>query len=169
MDRRNYSIGIDPGLRGAVCVLDKSGAIEDLFVLESSAGMIDGFWLHTLLVKFKKDLAWVTLEKTHTMPGQGIVGAHNYGINQGVIIGVVRSLGYPLSIVGALIWQKEIWQGATSKSKNPKQVSKLVAKNLFPLANFRATPRCTTDHDGIIDALLIAEYGRRRTYGNDSK
>jgi hypothetical protein len=37
-----------------------------------------------------------------------------------------------------------------------------VCRRLFPGVSLRATPRCTTDHDGMAEALLIAEYARRK-------
>jgi len=86
----------------------------------------------------------------------------NYGLIEGVCIGV----GIPYTIVPPREWQKVMLSGV-SKKLNTKAASILIAKRLYPGVSLRATERCTTDHHGMSDALLIAEYGRR-TKGGDA-
>lgn len=42
------------------------------------------------------------------------------------------------------------------------------AQELFPDVSLLASDRCKRPHDGLADALLIAEYGRRRLVGGQA-
>ena len=42
-----------------------------------------------------------------------------------------------------------------------KDLSRQKAKQLFPKEDFRRTPKCKKAHDGMCDALCLAEYIRR--------
>lgn len=55
-------------------------------------------------------------------------------------------------------WQKEMIPGHKGDTK-PRALE--LARRLWPEEKWLATPRCKTPHDGMIDAALIAEYGRR--------
>jgi hypothetical protein len=56
-------------------------------------------------------------------------------------------------------WQRVMIPGA--KSGETKARALEVAGRLWPTTDWRASDRCRTPHDGLIDAALIAEYGRR--------
>jgi len=56
-------------------------------------------------------------------------------------------------------WQKVMLPGC--KPGDTKRRALEVARRLWPTCDWRATPRCTTPHDGLIDAALIAEWARR--------
>ena len=56
-------------------------------------------------------------------------------------------------------WKKEF------NLDSDKQKSIDTAKKLFPDVNLFRTNRCTKEHDGMAEALLIAEYGRRKEIG----
>jgi hypothetical protein len=51
-----------------------------------------------------------------------------------------------------------------TKRIDTKAMSELACKRLFPDVKFTATDRCTKTHDGMTDATLIAEYGRRKVH-----
>lgn len=70
------------------------------------------------------------------------------------------SAGYSYTIVPARTWQRTMFAGL-GKVKDTKAASILVAKRLFPCVNLRPG-QCRKDQDGLSDALLIAEYGRRQ-------
>jgi hypothetical protein len=56
-------------------------------------------------------------------------------------------------------WQRVMIPGA--KGGETKARALEVARRLWPGTDWRASDRCRTPHDGLIDAALIAEYGRR--------
>lgn len=58
-------------------------------------------------------------------------------------------------------WQKAMMPNcATGQTK---KYALTVAKQLWPGETFYANERCRTPHEGIVDALLIAEYARRQS------
>jgi hypothetical protein len=70
----------------------------------------------------------------------------------------VRS--YSCTIVPARTWQRTMFAGL-GKVEDTKAASILVAKRLFPEVDLRPG-MCRKDQDGLADAILIAEYGRRQ-------
>lgn len=56
-------------------------------------------------------------------------------------------------------WQKELLGKIPPGETKPRALA--LAKTLWPDEPFLATPRCKVPHDGLVDAALIAEYGRR--------
>jgi hypothetical protein len=52
-------------------------------------------------------------------------------------------------------------EGLEFRLNSDKENSIEVCKKLFPQVNLLATPRCKKEHDGIAEALLMAEYTRR--------
>ena len=87
--------------------------------------------------------------------------AGNFGMNFGFIQGVLKAYSIPYELVTPQKWKKEF------SCTSDKNTSIEVCKRLFPNVNLKATDRCKKDHDGIAEALLIAEYGRRHYNGND--
>lgn len=67
---------------------------------------------------------------------------------------------YPYTIVSARTWQIVMF-AALGKIDDTKAASIMIAKRLFPGVNLRPG-ECKKDQDGLSDALLMAEYGRRQ-------
>ena len=144
-------IGVDPGKNGGIAIL--SDTIPDVTVRVFSEDEL----LHickTFRKTFNEDCKCV-LEKVNAMPGQGVVSMFNFGQNYGFIQGVLKAYNIPFELVPPQKWKKEF---SVSSDKN---TSIEVAKRLFPGVNLKATERCKKDHDGMAEALLISEYGRR--------
>lgn len=70
------------------------------------------------------------------------------------------SAGYPYTIVPARTWQKVMFAGL-GKVEDTKAASIVRVKQLFPGVNLRPG-ECKKDQDGLSDAILLAEYGRRQ-------
>ncbi len=61
-------------------------------------------------------------------------------------------------------WQRTFWSKpkmAKGTKFDTKAAALLVARRLWPSESFLANDRCRVAHDGIVDAVLIAEYCRR--------
>ena len=81
---------------------------------------------------------------------------HGFGLLCGICIGLeLRHV-----VVSPRTWQAEMFVGVLSG--DPKAASVLVAKRLFPGVSLRRTDRCRKDDHNFADALLLAEYGRRK-------
>lgn len=58
----------------------------------------------------------------------------------------------------------QCWQKAmlNCKAGDTKPAALTLARSLWPAESWLASERCRTAHDGMIDAALIAEFGRRK-------
>lgn len=146
-------IGIDPGKTGALAVIEEGIAFVTPF---DERGYID-----TLLTCDPKQTV-VCLEHVHSMPGQGVASVFKFGENFGWIQGVLMALNIPYELVTPQKWKKEF--SATSD----KNTSIDVCKRLFPSVSLKKSERCTKDNDGFAEALLMAEYARRKFGGDEA-
>ena len=153
-------IGIDPGKNGGIAVIremnSKPGIIDRLVVKSYSEEHLIELLDYA---RGKMDNPRCVLEKVNAMPGQGVVSMFNFGQNFGFIQGVLKAYGIPYELVTPQKWKKEF---SVTSDKN---TSIEVCKRLFPNVNLKATERCKKDHDGMAEALLMAEYGRRHYNG----
>ncbi len=112
----------------------------------------------------------VVIEKVHSMPGQGVASTFKFGLVYGMQIATVVCKQLPNTFVTPQKWTKEIHQGIKSDLK-PKEKSQVAMSQLFPTVDFKG-PRAKKHHEGLTDALLLAEYWRRqsrRTAGQAEK
>lgn len=155
-------VGIDPGKSGAIVALGENGYDGYVLIPMPLSGKEicpKGISAALHAITFEGD-THIFIEHAQAMPKNGSVAMFNYGCGFGYLIGVCAHAGYPFTLVKPRQWQKVMHQGA-DQSADPKDRSAQVVHRLFPNVTFKKTPRCTKDHDGMIDALLIAEYGRR--------
>ena len=146
-------IGIDPGKNGGIAIIDSDGAIAFPFSEERLLIELDGIAQEYECI--------CCLEHVHAMPKQGVSSTFNFGMNFGFIQGVLKAYSIPYELVTPQKWKKEF------SCTSDKNTSIEVCKRLFPNVNLKATERCKKDHDGLAEALLIAEYGRRHYNGRE--
>jgi len=113
----------------------------------------------------------VFIEDVHAIFGAAAGSTFAFGHICGSIETLVKCCDIPHTKVQPKLWQKSIYQGIPEirkPSKNGKKgkldtkaMSAVAAKRLFPTADLRKSDKCKVVHDGIVDAVLIAEYGRR--------
>lgn len=154
-------IGIDPGKNGGIAVIhDKLPKPIDVTVYKYSdddlIDVIDVCTKGSSIAVHRDEEIKCVLEKVNAMPGQGVVSMFNFGQNFGFIQGVLKSYEIPFELVPPQKWKKEF---SVTSDKN---TSIEVVKRLFPNVNLKATERCKKDHDGMAEALLMAEYARRK-------
>ena len=142
-------IGIDPGVSGALAVL-REGRDAQVVTWDPEA-----YKDALRAVSVAGECAVACLEKVSAMPKQGVTSMFNFGENFGYIRGLLEANGIPYELVTPKKWQKEF-------SVTDKNSSVEVCKRLFPGVSLRRTEKCKKDHDGMSDALLMAEYARRR-------
>lgn len=140
-------IGIDPGQKGGYAIIDGDSVRTYP-------------WDDKAFIEFAKNLdntnCVCCLEKVGAMPKQGVSSMFNFGKSAGFIEGVLQTCGIPYQLVPPQKWKKEF---SISSDKNQ---SIAVCKRLFPNISLRRTDRCTTDSDGMAEALLLSEYARRK-------
>lgn len=150
--------GIDPGLKGGISIISSSNVHNK--VSQSWKMPETDKDLFSILHYLKTMKARVVIEKAQCMPKMSTTAMFNYGVGYGKILGMLIALEIPYHEVRPTEWKKEVLAGV--KDKRSKLESILMVNRIFPEADLLATPRSTVPHDGIAEAILIAEYGRRR-------
>lgn len=144
-------IGIDPGKSGGIAFIDTEISVSETVPYSDKALIA--------LCKNASDHnfdAVCCLEKVGAMPGQGVVSMFSFGQSVGYIKGVLESFKIPYQEIAPQKWKREF--GLTSD----KAQSAEICRKLFPDVSLLATPRCKKPHDGMAEALLMAEYARRK-------
>lgn len=136
--------GIDPGKNGAYAIID--GEEVQIFPWNNVEFISKFATLNDVVV---------CVEKVGAMPKQGVTSTFNFGKSAGYIEGALEALGIAYQLVPPQKWKKEY------SLRSDKKQSIAVCKRLFPAVSLRRTARCTTDDDGLAEALLMAEYARR--------
>lgn len=160
-------VGCDPGLRGGVAsILD--GKLHDVVPMPLAAGEMHPGPLVAYLTSLGHKIDRVFIEHSQAFPKMvGKSTVFNFGCGFGILQGVVGALCLPYTLVKPREWQRLMHKG-TDASAEPKARSLCAAYSLFPSQSWLATPKCKKDHDGMIDAALIAYYGYRQMSGLDS-
>lgn len=150
------TIGIDPGLSGAVALLDGDGLPElvaDLPVIrDGRLSWIDGGALQSVLLEALHGRPCrAAVERVSAMPAQGIASAFTFGVGFGSILSVLQTLHLPIELVTPAQWKT-----ALGLSKD-KRASLDKARLLFPTAELHLAK-----HDGRAEALLLAHFALNR-------
>lgn len=164
-------VGIDPGLSGAFCFMKIDDASKQLCSIDfEKMPVIEREIDFQGLVKifqyvFVNDAPAFFIEKVSAMPGQGVCSMFKFGRCVGAVQMLAALSDAPVIEVSPQKWQKEMHEGISRNSvKCPKNRSLIAAGRLFPKVNLLATERSRKAHEGFVDALLIAEYGRRQLF-----
>lgn len=152
-------LGIDPGKFGAMAVLDfHTGQLVSRTVRQEILRDIY-HWLYML----RDQRVFVGLEQAvgGSFDGKprGAGAMFTYGREFGHLESMLVILRVPHTLIAPAVWTKELHRGTYAGS--PKEKSLLAAQGLWPKDDFRATERSHKPHNGIVDAMLIAEYTRR--------
>ncbi len=163
-------IGIDPGKTGGIATIYPDGkvALQRMPVISSNKrDVLDISELRRdfrLWVNVVEDepVPHVFIEKQQPLPPKMGGSAANFqrGYNLGVLEALCCSLWLPYELVSPLRWQRLML--ADVVGDDTKQRAILACDRLFPEVDLRPTERSKKPHGGLVDALLIAEYGRRR-------
>ena len=142
------NIGIDPGKKGGWAVIDGDGV--EVYAWD------DQTFVNVMAATMNKGKCIAAVEKVGAMPGQGVTSMFTFGQGYGFIHGVLTALGIPFQVVPPREWKKEFGLNS-DKSKSIE-----VCHRLFPDVDLKRTEKCRTDSDGKAEALLIAEWCRRK-------
>lgn len=142
-------VGIDPGKSGALAMIDAESGIAFAIPYDPKKYIDELRFLDPA-----KTI--VCLESVHAMPKQGVTSQFTFGTNFGWLQGVLDTLHIPYELVHPKKWKLEFSVTADKNSAIE------VCKRLYPDVSLLPSPRCKKDNDGMAEALLMAEYARRR-------
>lgn len=143
-------IGIDPGKNGAVAFSHYVGK-ETIEANRHTPLDIAGFIENRVKHYGPKVMCYI--ERVQAMPKDGRSSAFKFGTNFGTYLGILTALKVPFTYVAPGTWQRVMG----CLSKGDKNVTKRKAQELFP--GHKIT-------HANADALLIAEYGYRKSIGS---
>ena len=163
-------IGIDVGLSGALAAVGPDGfrGLADMPVMLKSTvakvkNEINPAALAVVLKEWTQghaDEVLIVIERTSSMPGQGVAGMFSMGDSLGCVRGVVGALGFPVEWVSSGSWKRHYGLKAPKCEKKSESVrlakeqSRAQAINLYPMADLARK----ADHNKA-EALLISRYG----------
>ncbi len=156
-------MGIDPGLGGGVAILHPKDGIllEPMPIIEvEGKNKIDIKELNRFISSHARDIRICYLEQVPIMGKNGSIALFKLGQAYGIAQGVVVSNDIHLVEVRPQAWMK-IMHAKVSQKIDSKERSRMVFSKLFPHVDARRNVRCTTPDMGMVEAALIADYGRR--------
>mgnify|MGYP001226505784 FL=1 len=150
-------IGIDPGLSGAIAVLQDNKVKEIFDVPVMPEGKKNKRQLNSAqLVKLLKDIifdseeAVVIVENVSAMPGQGVTSMFNFGQTFGAIKGICAALGLPIFFVRPAKWKKHF-----DLINSSKDASRTKAIEMYPSLSDQLSKKKDVNKS---DAILIARF-----------
>ena len=155
-------IGIDPGIQGALAILDNEKVIDivDLPVMsdgKKNKKQLNGAYLSDYLKKHILNIenTVVVVEQVNAMPGQGVTSMFNFGQTFGVIKGICAALKIPIYFVRPSKWKKHFDLIRSSKyASRPKVIE------MYPsLSNLLSKKKDVNKSDAILIAKFFNETG----------
>ena len=150
-------IGIDPGLSGAIAVLDdqKVKCIFDMPVMsegKKNKRQLNSALLVSLLkenINSKEDTI-IVVEQVNAMPGQGVTSMFNFGQTFGAIKGISAALGLPIFFVRPAKWKNHF-----ELINSSKDASRTKAIEMYPSLSGQLSKKKDVNKS---DAILIARF-----------
>jgi len=150
-------IGIDPGLSGAVAILDDLKIFNMFDMPIMSEGKKNKNQLNSAeLVNIIKsniltnENTSVIVEQVSAMPGQGVTSMFNFGQTFGAIKGICASLNLPIFYVRPAKWKKHF-----DLINSSKDASRTKVIEMYPSISSRLSKKKDVNK---ADAILIARY-----------
>jgi hypothetical protein len=171
-------IGIDPGKKGAIARIANNGRITTWVMPLTHGNDIALFVLCELIDRISSPKDTVALELIHSIYGTSKGSMFTMGRGLGNLESTLACKGCNFHYVRPADWQARIWIDKDMVKKPSKSGKKMVndtkaislnaAKRIFPKTDMkygnnekRHKGRTRIkEHDGIVDALLIAQYAR---------
>ena len=152
-------IGIDPGIKGAICIF-KSGKILDVFdmpimpVGKKNKSQVNGSQIYNEIQKAiinedKGDIK-VVIEQVSAMPGQGVTSMFNFGQSFGILKGICSAMQLPMYFVRPAKWKKYF-----NLINSEKDASRTRAIEIFPYFSSQLSKKKDSNK---ADAILIASF-----------
>ena len=149
--------GIDPGIAGAIAILDEKKIIDVIDLPTMADGKKNKKQLNSAhlsqyissnIININKTV--VVVEQVNAMPGQGVTSMFNFGQTFGAIKGISATLKLPIFFVRPAKW-KQYYDLINSQ----KDSSRVKAIEMFPKFSSILSRKKDTNK---ADAILIANY-----------
>ena len=150
-------IGIDPGINGAISIIENKKIIEvydtpTMIDGKKNKRQINGAQVTNIFkerLKGEKEVV-VVVEHVNAMPGQGVTSMFNFGQSFGVIKGICAALNLTIYFVRPAKWKKHFNLIKTNKDASRTKVIEVYPEISSKLHRKKDSNRA--------DAILIALY-----------
>jgi len=165
--------GIDPGLHGALVVLNRNGLLVSahatpVIAVEKSNGKGKRHvYLPTQMVTILRAVketctdVRICMEQVSAMPGQGVTSMFSMGRGVGTWEGIIAALDLPIFYVTPQTWKKQFRLKGSDKAQ-----SVVRALQLIPQLRQHVT---RAKDEGIAEAALIALYLQRLLFSGTAR
>ncbi len=150
-------IGIDPGLSGAIAVLENNKVLNMFDMPVMSEGKKNKKQLNSALLVnlIKKNIqnseeVVIVVEQVNAMPGQGVTSMFNFGQTFGAIKGICAALELPIFFVRPSKWKKHF-----ELINSAKDSSRTKAIEMYPKLSDQLAKKKDVNKS---DAILIARF-----------
>ena len=153
------TIGIDPGISGAICFMENSKIIEVIDMPSMAEGkknkkQVNGSQVFNEITKHIKDKELneikVVIEHVSAMPGQGVTSMFNFGQSFGILKGICSAMNLSMYFVRPVKWKKHF-----NLINSSKDASRTKAIEIFPYFSKNLSKKKDANK---ADAILIASY-----------
>jgi crossover junction endodeoxyribonuclease RuvC len=149
------TIGIDPGLSGAIGILNEGRYIDvvDMPIVSKGSGSVKNEVDPSGLIKILRDYApadeyvMAVLERVNAMPGQGVSSVFSLGDSFGCARSAIAACRFEMTYIAPTQWKKHF------KLTSDKEMSRALAIRMFPDA-----PLNLKKHSDRAEALLMARW-----------
>ena len=149
--------GIDPGVSGAISILENKKVIEvfDMPTMidgKKNKRQVNGSQVANIIkdkLNSEKETI-VVVEHVNAMPGQGVTSMFNFGQSFGVIKGICSALNLPIYFVRPTKWKKHFNLINTHKDASRTKVIEVYPEISSKLSRKKDSNKA--------DAILIARY-----------
>ncbi len=161
-------IGIDPGLSGAIAILENNKVlgIFDMPVMaegKKNKRQLNSSQLANIIKENTKNVeeTVVIVEQVNAMPGQGVTSMFNFGQTFGAIKGVCATLELPIFFVRPSKWKKHFELINSSKDASRTKVIEMYPSFAEKLSKKKDVNKS--------DAILIARFFSETGFKDDLK
>ena len=166
----NNIVGIDPGKNGGIVLITDEGI--RYWCIPKISKEVDLRKLNKIFSMIPEN-CMIFIEKVHAIFGSSAKSTFEFGRVCGILEGMIVSRGFAYQMIEPKTWQREMFMGITPiykpgkkrKMLETKKMAELAYRRLFPDLDLYVTENGNTSkkvHDGLVDALLLAEFGRRK-------
>jgi len=149
--------GIDPGISGAISILENKKIIEfyDMPTMidgKKNKKQVNGSQVANIFkekIDANKEIS-VVVEHVNAMPGQGVTSMFNFGQSFGVIKGICSALSLPIHFIRPTKWKKHFNLINTNKDASRTKVIEIYPEISSKLSRKKDANKA--------DAILIARY-----------
>jgi crossover junction endodeoxyribonuclease RuvC len=152
-----YYLGIDPGISGALAVLDENEDIVQIFDMptlevitgKSKKQRVNPQSIVSELKLFKDQRIEGLIEQVNAMPNQGVTSMFSFGRSLGILEGVLAGLDIPYNLVTPTVWKKRM--GVNSSKDGTRELAMRTWSSKSELFKRKKD-------DGRAEAALLALY-----------